>query len=97
MRPIIQHQDDRHYIINLHALHNAHLLRRIFRSSPDLVMSKPVTEHREALHIELARRLRALDIVKKTATREKREMTKRRKAAEKAAGVAEGMSKKPRM
>lgn len=96
VRHTIEHRDDTHYIVNLHALHNSYLLQRIFRSSPDLVMSKPVTEDRQALHIKLSTQLRTLDVVKKTAAREKREMTKRRKAAEKAAGVGERMTKKQR-
>lgn len=92
---IIVHQDDTHYIVNLHGLHNAHLLRQIFPSSPDLLMSKPISEDRQALHFGLATHLCTLDAVRKMAAREKRETTKRRKAAEKATGTAEGMSRKP--
>ncbi|KAF8521589.1 hypothetical protein BU17DRAFT_45623, partial [Hysterangium stoloniferum] len=30
----IQHKDDEHFIINLHTLHNAHILYHVFKSAP---------------------------------------------------------------
>ncbi|KIJ47128.1 hypothetical protein M422DRAFT_249438 [Sphaerobolus stellatus SS14] len=87
---VVEHQDQSHFIINIHALHNAHLLRQITRTSEHLVCSTPVTDDREKLHHLLADKLRGTNLIKKIATQEKRQATKRRKDAEKGEGANGG-------
>ncbi|KIJ51704.1 hypothetical protein M422DRAFT_157275, partial [Sphaerobolus stellatus SS14] len=80
---IIEHQDHTHFIINLHALHNTHLLRKVLQSIPHLLYSTPVAEDRQQLHYTLADRLHTSIKIRGKATQEKREATKCRKEAEK--------------
>lgn len=85
----IKHEDDAHFIVNTHALHNAHILRAVF--SPDLFLVQPCCLDRKQYHMELAKDLAANEKAKKKAANEKRAATLKRKAEAKVA--AEGRAK----
>ncbi|KAG2006968.1 hypothetical protein CC2G_014704 [Coprinopsis cinerea AmutBmut pab1-1] len=53
----IQHTDDLRFVINTHALHNAHLLRLVVPG--ELIRPLPLVQDRAACHRELSKLLRA--------------------------------------
>ena len=63
----IEHQPVERFVINTHAFHNAHLLRKALPHS--LVVPIPLIQDRKAKHIELAKSLQAVQEVKRTATK----------------------------
>jgi hypothetical protein len=81
----IEHQPVDHFIINLHALHNAHLLRNVLPR--DLTRPLPLFLDRQAKHCEWAAELRVTKDAKRLAAKEKRDA---KKAAEES--VVDGAS-----
>lgn len=71
---LIAHQDDAHYIINLHALHNATLVRKYLPRH--LIQPKPLYEDRKARHSEVARNLRITQMEKRAKSTAKAKATR---------------------
>lgn len=78
--PTLVHKNDTHFIINMHALHNAQLLRHHLPRA--LTEPKHTHADRTALHLELASRARATRTTKRDQTAEKRAATTAARAAE---------------
>jgi hypothetical protein len=78
----IEHADDVHFVLNMHALHNAHLLRRVLPRQ--LVKPRHIQENRLAFHAAAAERLGT-----QRATRKR--VLKAKKAAAKTAKTAAGV------
>lgn len=78
MVSLIKHVDDGHFIVNIHALHNAHLIRAIFPSS--LIVTPQLSDDRVQLHNNLASILRESSKEKKAKANEKRQATAAAKA-----------------
>jgi hypothetical protein len=78
---IIEHQDIPKFIINTHAFHNAHLLRKVLPR--DLTRPLPLLEgeERQKFHFEMADRLREVTDRKRKEHNEKA-AAKKREAAE---------------
>jgi hypothetical protein len=76
------HNDDIHFIINMHALHNATLIRRLLPRS--LTIPNPKHEDREAYHNQLAIEVRKLITNKRRETTRKRNETWARNKKQKA-------------
>ncbi|KAJ7474227.1 hypothetical protein FB451DRAFT_1351527 [Mycena latifolia] len=79
---LICHEDDDHFIVNMAALHNATLLRRVLPIA--LTVPRPIHLDRKAHHFEIAAGLRVSQVVKRARTQEKRKATiaaKKSKAA----------------
>jgi len=57
MKSYIEHQALKHFVINTHAFHNAHLLHATLLCS--LVVPIPLHQDQQVKHIEIAGRLRA--------------------------------------
>ena len=68
---VIMHRDRDHYIVNLHSLHNAHLLLRIFPQ--DSLQAPPFVSDRRAHHYAIATTLRSI-------TEDKREISQAKRA-----------------
>lgn len=79
--PVLQHSDDLYFVINTHALHNAHLLRQILPRS--LVAPAHTQADRTAFHAQLVPHVRA------TRTK-KRDGVATKRAARAAAARGEG-------
>jgi hypothetical protein len=71
---LIAHEDDNHFVINLHALHNATLLRKILPRQ--LTAPKPLYEDRRARHNEIAAGLRITQAEKRARTAAKTKATR---------------------
>lgn len=80
----IEHKDVNHYIINLTALHNAHLVR--YSLPRDLTKPIPLHADREVQHHQYAKQLRVV----KDAKHAEQEKLKAEKAAKRAAEGATG-------
>lgn len=63
----IKHTDDGVYILNMHALHNASLIRKVLPRS--LTAPKPYVEDRHKLHTEAAAQLRGILHTRREATK----------------------------
>ena len=74
----IEHQPVEQFIINTHAFHNAHLLRKILPRH--LIAPVPLFQDRKAKHNELARSLQAVRTVKQTANKVRAEQKKNNSA-----------------
>ncbi|KAI0054541.1 hypothetical protein BV25DRAFT_1922595 [Artomyces pyxidatus] len=77
----VKHDDDSHYIVNLHALHNPHVIRKVF---PDNLVSVEMfvsPADRRKLHDELSARLRANIAEKQRIAAAKRAITQATKRA----------------
>lgn len=74
----LEHKSDDRFVVNLHAFHNAHLVRRALPR--ELTAPTPLFADRCVQHDEMAKCLRGIQGVKREATRKKREETKKRKA-----------------
>jgi hypothetical protein len=83
---LIAHQDDAHYIINLHALHNAALVRKYLPRH--LTQPKPLYEDRQARHNELARNLRITQTEKRAKSAAKAKATREANKAKKQSRTA---------
>jgi len=70
---LIAHEDSNHFVLNTHALHNAHLLRRVLPR--ELVAPKPLYEDWTARHYEIAESLRVTQSEKRARTAAKRKAT----------------------
>ncbi|KAJ6567792.1 hypothetical protein B0H10DRAFT_2168917 [Mycena sp. CBHHK59/15] len=70
---LISHGDDEHFVINMTALHNATLLRRILPVA--LTLPRALYLDRKAHHHELAVGLRVSQLTKRARTQEKRQAT----------------------
>lgn len=86
MVQLIGHNDDLHFVLNMHALHNATLIRKIL--PPHLTLPTLIYPDREARHFELATKLRVSQAEKRAATKAKRAATKNANLAKKAAQQA---------
>lgn len=86
---LIRHEDDDHFVINLHALHNATLLRNILPRR--LTAPKPMYEDQRAQHYEIATKLRTTQAAKRARTaaksRETREASKAKQQANQLSAV----------
>ena len=60
----ICHEDDKHFVVNTHALHNATLLRKFLPRN--LTAPKPLYNDREAKHHEIAPKLQVTQAEKRT-------------------------------
>lgn len=85
----IKHNDDDHFVVNMHSLHNAHLIRKVFPQEILAPSSRAQEDTGFHLHRRLATNLRAEDSVKKAQAAEKRKATNARKAMEKEAMAAQ--------
>ena len=66
---LVAHNDDDHFIINMHAFHNAGLIRKALPRS--LVAPTPLYNDSRARHFELAVHLREAQTVKRATTKSK--------------------------
>jgi hypothetical protein len=91
---LISHEDDGHFIINMHALHNATLLQNILPRH--LTTPKPLYTDRIAQHHEIATELRVMQAEKcaRTAAKTKamKEANKAKKLKQRATVVDESDS-----
>ena len=85
MEAFIEHKPGDQYIINTHALHNAHLIRSLLPRH--LTVPIPLFEDREKKHHELAAELHAIKYGRRKAAQEKRDA---KKASEMAAVQSSG-------
>lgn len=79
---LVKHNDDGHFIVNVHALHGAHLIRAVF--PPDLMEIPPLSDDRVQMRNNLASMLRESKKEKKEKANEKRKATAAAKAKAKA-------------
>ena len=70
---LIAHEDTSHFVLNMHALHNAHLFQRILPR--ELVAPKPLYDDRTTRHYEIATSLRVTQSEKRARTAAKRKAT----------------------
>ncbi|KAJ7198300.1 hypothetical protein GGX14DRAFT_374386 [Mycena pura] len=77
---LLEHADDSHFIINMAALHNATLLRRVLPRA--LTVPRQLYPDRKAHHTERAATLRISQLTKRARTQEKRRNTLAQKAAQ---------------
>ncbi|KAJ8690139.1 hypothetical protein PTI98_011597 [Pleurotus ostreatus] len=75
----VSHADDARYIINMHALHNAHVLREVLPRT--LIAPSYVVEDRAALHRDAASKLRVSGPAKRAETVAKSKATRARNKA----------------
>ena len=68
----IEHQPIERFIINMHAFHNAHLIRASLPRS--LVVPIPLYPDRQRTHFECAERLRVAQQVKRTAAKARKNL-----------------------
>lgn len=80
---LIAHADDDYFVINLHGLHNATLLRKILPRS--LTAPRPLFEDRKAQHFQIAATLRVTQTEKRARSAAKSKATREANAASKAA------------
>ncbi|KAJ3889502.1 hypothetical protein GG344DRAFT_51437 [Lentinula edodes] len=81
----IQHVDDQKFIINTHALHNAHHLRRFLPRY--LTVPRPLYPDRKQWHRELAGKLVVSQVEKRAETNRKAAETRAKNAAAKNSGA----------
>lgn len=74
MQSTIKHSNDDDYIVNMHALHNAQLLRETLPRC--LTAPIPYTVDRKAKHDELAAKLRVSGLMKRAETAAKAKATR---------------------
>lgn len=74
----IEHKSDNHYVINLCAFHNAHLVRRVLPRA--LTAPLPLFERRREKDDEMGEKLRGTQTLKKEEAKRKRESKKRKLA-----------------
>ncbi|KAG6819226.1 hypothetical protein H0H93_014021 [Arthromyces matolae] len=90
-KKMISHRDADRYIINMHALHNCHLIRKVLPR--ELIKPVPFKTNRDQFHSDLASDLRVTGPERRAQTqakaRETRERNKAAKAKE-AVGAADG-------
>jgi hypothetical protein len=92
MESYIKHKPVDCFIINMHALHNAHLIRNTLPR--DLTRPLPLFSDRQAKHFEWAAKLRVTKDAQRLAAKEKRDA---KKAADELASASNGASgSKPR-
>lgn len=80
---MMEHSDDRHFVINIHALHNATLIWKII--PPRLTLPACIYPDCQAHYFKLAAKLRVSQAEKREATKAKRAATKNTNLAKKAA------------
>ncbi|KAG8726373.1 hypothetical protein FRC12_023457 [Ceratobasidium sp. 428] len=88
-RQAIEHNNTRIYVVNMHALHNAHLIRRVFPRA--LVRPIPLCEgkEREDFLEERANTYHQREEAKRVANKKKRQEAKEAKAAKEAKEAAD--------
>ena len=74
---MIDHSDDAHFVVNLHALHNATLIRKYLPRY--LTAPKPLYADRQARHHEIAATLRILQTEKRAQSAAKAKATRQAK------------------
>ncbi|KDQ05921.1 hypothetical protein BOTBODRAFT_182090 [Botryobasidium botryosum FD-172 SS1] len=84
MEPFWEHKDDDHFVLNMHALHNANLIRETLPRS--LTAPKHYLADRLKSHTESSATLSRDRDARRAKTTKKREATAKKKAREKAAG-----------
>ncbi|KAF5352908.1 hypothetical protein D9758_007948 [Tetrapyrgos nigripes] len=85
----IVHSDDDRYILNIHALHNAHLIREVLpRELVAPVPLYPLDSDREAFHRELSAALQVSGQEKRQLTKAKAQATRERNKKAKATPLA---------
>ncbi|KAJ7813532.1 hypothetical protein B0H14DRAFT_2376772, partial [Mycena olivaceomarginata] len=82
----VAHSEDNRFILNMHALHNAHLIRET--RPRHLTAPKPCFTNRRAKHNEFAATLREIGPAKRAETVAKTQATKQRKKQDKADKLA---------
>ncbi|KII84492.1 hypothetical protein PLICRDRAFT_179320 [Plicaturopsis crispa FD-325 SS-3] len=80
---LIAHSDDDHFVLNMHALHNASLIRKLLPRT--LTAPAPLFADRRARHYELAALLRISQADKREKTAAKMKATRETNKAKKAA------------
>jgi hypothetical protein len=70
---LIAHEDDGHFVINMHALHNASILRKVLPR--ELTAPKPLYTDRKAHHYKIAAGLRVTQSEKRARTAAKTKAT----------------------
>ncbi|KAK7008238.1 hypothetical protein R3P38DRAFT_2948527 [Favolaschia claudopus] len=81
----IKHSEQEHFILNMHALHNAHLIREVLPRN--LSAPIPYLSDRVATHSRLAAQLRETGPAKRAETRAKTQATRARNKQDKAAQI----------
>lgn len=76
---LIAHEDDKHFVLNLHALHNVVLLRRALPRH--LTIPIPLYQDRKAQHFAIAAQLRVSQADKRAKTAAKTKATRERNAS----------------
>jgi hypothetical protein len=92
MEPFIEHRAIDHFVINMHALHNAHLVRNALPR--DLTRPLALFPDRQAKHRELAAELRITKDANRLAAKEKRDAKKAADELAAAEGASGSRSKK---
>ncbi|OBZ78614.1 hypothetical protein A0H81_00232 [Grifola frondosa] len=85
MHPVLVHTNDTHYILNLHTLHNAAVLRKVLPRH--LTIPQPYLSDRLQKHKDMATALRIEQDTKRQKEADAREACKAKRQAEKATAV----------
>jgi hypothetical protein len=79
----VEHVDDEHFVINMHAMHNAHLIRRVLPR--DLIRPRHLYKNRVKRHHEMSKGMHSAQTQKRAETVAKAQATRAKNAARKAA------------
>jgi ribosomal protein L14E/L6E/L27E len=92
----VEHVDDAHFVINMHAMHNAHRVRRVLPR--ELIRPRHLYENRVSRHHEMSKAMHAAQTQKRAETQAKAQATRAKNAAKKAAEKEAEMrgTKRPR-
>jgi hypothetical protein len=91
----IEHTDDSHFVINMHAMHNAHRVRRVL--DRNLVQPKHLYTNRVARHHEIARNMKTSQDDKRARVQAKSKLTREENARKKADKATRRASKRVRL
>jgi hypothetical protein len=90
----IEHVEDEHFVVNMHAMHNAHRIRRVLPR--ELIQPRHLYQDRTARHHAIAATLHVQMVKKRAETAAKTKATKAKNAADRAEGTARA-TKRPRV